>query len=88
VPVRDGTPERHAEIAARSSFGHWEGDLVMFRRAHGERNVLSLVERQTRFAFLRVQPSWHSKPIMNSLAEDLGGLPPAARRTCAASPVK
>jgi hypothetical protein len=37
--------------------------------------VLSLVERQTRFAFLRVQPSWHSKPIMNSLAEDLGGLP-------------
>lgn len=53
----------------------------MFRRAHGQRNVLSLVERQTRFAVLRVQPSRHSKPIMNSLTEDLGGLPPAARRS-------
>ena len=76
IPLENTFPERPAEIAERSSFGHWEGDLVMFRRAHGQRNVLSLVERQTRFAVLRVQPSRHSKPIMNSLAEDLGGLPP------------
>jgi len=81
IPLENTFPERPAEIAERSSFGHWEGDLVMFRRAHGQRNVLSLVERQTRFAVLRVQPSRHSKPIMNSLAEDLGGLLPAARRT-------
>jgi IS30 family transposase len=53
----------------------------MFRRAHGQRNVFSLVERQTRFAVLRVQPSRHSKPIMNGLTEDLGGLPPEARQT-------
>jgi IS30 family transposase len=72
--------ERPTEIAARSSFGHWEGDLVMFRKVHGQRNVLSLVERQSRFAVFRVQPSRHSKPIMNSLVEDLGDLPPAARR--------
>jgi IS30 family transposase len=78
---QDTFSERPDEIAERSSFGHWEGDLVMFRRAHGQRSVLSLVERQTRFAVLRVQPSRHSKPIMNSLTEDLGGLPPAARRT-------
>ncbi|WP_299539230.1 IS30 family transposase [Phenylobacterium sp.] len=81
IPPENTFSERPDEIAERSSFGHWEGDLVMFRRAHGQRSVLSLVERQTRFAVLRVQPSRHSKPIMNSLTEDLGGLPPAARRT-------
>ena len=81
IPLENTFAERPTEIAARSPFGHWEGDLVMFRRAHGQRNVLSLVERQTRFTVLRVQPSRHSKPIMNSLAEDLGELPPAARRT-------
>lgn len=81
IPLENTFAERPAEIAARSSFGHWEGDLVMFRRAHGQRNVLALVERQTRFAVFRVQPSRHSKPIMNSLAEDLGVLPPSARRT-------
>ena len=81
IPFENTFAERPTEITARSSFGHWEGDLVMFRRAHGQRNVLSLVERQTRFAVLRVQPSRHSKPIMNSLVEDLGGLPAEARRT-------
>ena len=81
IPLENTFAERPSEIAGRSSFGHWEGDLVMFRRAHGQRNVLSLVERQTRFAVLRVQPSRHSKPIMNGLAEDLGGLPPEARQT-------
>lgn len=81
IPLENTFAERPAEIAARSSFGHWEGDLVMFRRAHGQRNVFSLVERTTRFAVLRVQPSRHSKPIMANLAEDLGGLPPEARRS-------
>lgn len=81
IPLENTLAERPVEIAARSSFGHWEGDLVMFRRVHGQRNVLSLVERQTRFAVLRVQPSRHSKPIMNGVAEDLGSLPPEARRT-------
>jgi transposase, IS30 family len=81
IPLENTFAERPTEIAARSSFGHWEGDLVMFRRAHGQRNVFSLVERQTRFAVLRVEPSRHSTPIMNSLAEDLGSLPPGARRT-------
>lgn len=33
-------PER---IAERSEFGHWECDLMMFRREHGKVNVTSLV---------------------------------------------
>lgn len=81
IPLENTFAERPDEIATRSSFGHWEGDLVMFRRAHGQRNVLSIVERQTRFTVLRIQPSRHSKPIMNSLAQELSGLPADARRT-------
>jgi IS30 family transposase len=34
-----------------------------------------------RFTVLRVQPSRHSKPIMTSLAEELGRLPADARRS-------
>jgi IS30 family transposase len=81
IPPEATFAQRPAEIAARNTFGHWEGDLVMFRRAHGQRNVLSMVERQTRFTILRVQPSRHSRPIMTGLADDLAGLPASARRT-------
>jgi IS30 family transposase len=81
IPLKNTFAERPPEIAARSSFGHWKCDLVMFRKAHGQRNVMSIVERQTRYAIFRVQPSRHSKPIMASLGEDLGGLPVPARRT-------
>ena len=81
IPFENTFAERPAEIAARNSFGHWECDLVMFRKAHGQRNVMSMVERQTRFAIFRVQPSRHSQPIMAGLGEDLSGLPAPARRT-------
>jgi IS30 family transposase len=81
IPAERTWTKRPAEIGERTSFGHWECDLVMFQRAHGQRNVLALVERQTRFAVLRVQPSRHSKPIMASLTEELASVPPLGRRT-------
>ena len=37
-------------IADRDQFGHWECDLVMFRKEFGKANVTSLVERVSRFA--------------------------------------
>lgn len=40
-------PER---IAERSEIGHWECDLMMFRKEHGKINVTSLVERVSRYA--------------------------------------
>jgi IS30 family transposase len=81
IPAQHTWAKRPAEIGERTSFGHWECDLVMFQRAHGQRNVLALVERQTRFAVLRVQPSRHSKPIMTSVTEELTNVPPLGRRT-------
>jgi len=36
---------RPRETADRSSFGHSEGDLLIFRRKYGKANLTSLVER-------------------------------------------
>ena len=37
-------------INDRSEFGHWEIDLMLGRKTKGEAVVMTLVERQTRFA--------------------------------------
>ena len=81
IPLANTLAQRPIEIGERTSFGHWECDLVMFRKASGQRNVLSLVERCSRFAIFQFNPSRHSKPIMATLSQDLAGLPPEARRT-------
>lgn len=39
--------ERAAEINTRESFGHWEGDLVLFRKT--KTNLFTLRERKSRF---------------------------------------
>lgn len=39
--------ERHPSIERRAHFGHWEGDLILFR--HTKTNVLTLRERKSRF---------------------------------------
>ncbi|MGZ7259849.1 IS30 family transposase, partial [Streptococcus pyogenes] len=42
--------ERPECINDRSEFGHWEIDLVLGKKTKGEAVVLTLVERQTRYA--------------------------------------
>lgn len=42
--------ERPAEINDRSDFGHWEIDSVLGLKTAGEPSILTLVERQTRYA--------------------------------------
>ncbi|TCU13906.1 hypothetical protein EV131_12443 [Rhizobium laguerreae] len=41
---------RPDEVAERKQFGHWECDLIEFRKKFGKANVTSLVERVSRFA--------------------------------------
>lgn len=72
---------RPAEIAAREEFGHWEGDLVLFRKEHGRANLTTLVERTTRFAVLMRNNDRTSKPVMNQIIDGLGTLPRHARRS-------
>lgn len=65
-----GTPKHHGRrfleelaiahrtevIADRDQFGHWEWDLVMFRKEFEKANVTFLVERVSRFAVVLKNP--------------------------------
>lgn len=68
-------------ISDRSQFGHWECDLVMFRKEFGKVNVTSLVERVSRFAVVLKNPDRQSKPVMEGLIDSLSPLPAEARRS-------
>jgi IS30 family transposase len=72
---------RPLDVGSRAVPGHWEADLMIFRREHGKANVTSLVERQTRFAFLARNDSRHSAPIMARIAGYLAPLPADLRRS-------
>jgi IS30 family transposase len=45
---------RPEAVAQRQQFGHWECDLIQFRKKFGKANVTSLVERVSRFAVDRI----------------------------------
>jgi IS30 family transposase len=62
-------------------FGHWECDLMMFRKEHGKVNVTSLVERVSRFTVVIRDEDRQSKPIMESLIQGLAPLPADARQS-------
>jgi IS30 family transposase len=72
---------RPEAVARRQQFGHWECDLIQFRKRYGAVNVTSLVERVSRFAVFRRNEDRQSKPIMEDLIAVLGPLPHTARRS-------
>lgn len=72
---------RPEAVADRTEFGHWEADLMMFRREHGAANVATVVERTTRYTLLFRNDDRRSKPIMSRLIDQLAPLPANARRS-------
>ena len=68
-------------IGDRSQFGHWEGDLLIFRRDMGNANVTSLVERKSRYTVMIKNQSRHSRPIMDKIIEAFSSLPAFARQS-------
>lgn len=76
IPVANTIGARPQEIADRSSFGHWEGDLLIFRREYGKTKLTSLVERCSRFTFLARNPTRHSAGVMAGIDRHLRGMPP------------
>lgn len=73
--------DRPGEIATRQAFGHWECDLMIFRREHGPANVTSLVERRTRYAVLFKNNDRRSKPLMERLIDLFSPLPSPPRQS-------
>lgn len=72
---------RPEAIGERTQFGHWECDLVMFRKEFGKANVTSLVERVSRFAVVLKNPDRQSKPVMEGVIDSLARLPAYARQS-------
>jgi IS30 family transposase len=81
IPPAHTIAARPPEIAERTDFGHWEGDLIAFKLHHGKANLTSLVERRSRFTVLTLNSSRHSAGIMEGIERHLGTLPPSLRRT-------
>jgi IS30 family transposase len=71
--------QRPAEVALRTSAGHWEADLMGFSR-YGQ-NILMLHERMSRVLVGSRLPSKQAGPVAEALQAALAPLPPAARRT-------
>ena len=65
----------------RETFGHWEGDLLVFRREHGKVNVTSPLERKSRSTFLLPNEDKRSGAVAAGIADALRPLPEDARRT-------
>ncbi|HHG6295917.1 TPA: IS30 family transposase [Streptococcus suis] len=72
--------ERPECINDRSEFGHWEIDLVLGKKTKGEAVILTLVERQTRYA-LGVKLEDKQSHTINSAVRHLTSLYPIASIT-------
>src|SRR4051812_7517945 len=81
IPRERWIENRPAEVGTREMFGHWEADLLIFRKEHGEANVTSLVERKSRFTFLLPNQDKRSAAVITGIADALRPLPEDARRT-------
>jgi len=68
-------------VAERKQFGHWECDLIQFRKKFGKANVTSLLERVSRFAIFLRNNDRQSRPVMDGLVRALQALPHLARRS-------
>ena len=76
-----GIANRLKIIGMRIQFGHWECDLMLFRRKFGQANVTSLVERVSRFTVILKNPNRTTACVMGQLAKVMRTLPFKARKS-------
>jgi IS30 family transposase len=81
IPLERTIAQRPAEIGERHASGHWEADLLIFQRVHGNANLTSLVERRSRLVRLIANPDRRSRNVLGAIGEALRPLPATARQT-------
>src|SRR5512132_1874590 len=79
IPNRTPIHQRPTKAHLRSQFGHWEGDLMHFRRQRAI--LLTLQERKSRLTLARGLSGKDAGVAAKTTAEELTGLPASARRT-------
>lgn len=79
-PIECAIRNRPESVNSRSEFGHWEADLMIFRKEHASANVAT-VERKSRYTVLFRNNDRRSKPIMDQLITHLAPLPAHARQS-------
>ena len=79
IAKRRPLAERPAEAADRQTPGHWEADLMLFRR-HSQA-VLALHERHTRLLIAVRLPGKGADHIASVMTQVLSAFPPAMRRS-------
>jgi IS30 family transposase len=81
IPLPRTIAQRPAEIGQRREIGHWEADLLIFKRANGKANLTSLVERKSRLLRLVANRDRRSRDVVGAIGDALARLPATARRT-------
>lgn len=76
-----GIAYRPKIIDSRETFGHWEGDLVIYRREFGKVNITSLIERKSRYTIIAKNDDRRPIPVMERIGKELGRLPESVTKT-------
>jgi IS30 family transposase len=79
IKARQSIHTRSPAVHQRTSLGHWEADLMLFR-TYGQA-VLAIHERVSRLTILVRQPSKAAQPVLDTLTSLLSGLPAGLRQT-------
>ena len=79
IKHRTSVHERPDDADRREQPGHWEADLMLFRK-YGQA-VLVAHERLSRFTHLSRQPNKQAKPVVKALSSLLAPLPQGLRRS-------
>lgn len=77
IPNQRMIDTRPAEVETRASIGHWEGDLINGARTTG--NLVTLVERNTRFTLIGRTGSKDAKKVTRGVCGLFARMPPASR---------
>ena len=75
IPQKWSIHNRPDEVLNRHNFGHWEGDLMMFKREYGNSNLTTLVERKSRYTLLIKNQNRRSEVVIRKIRDKLTALP-------------
>ena len=81
IPQKWSIHNRPEEVTDRHNFGHWEGDLMIFKREYGNTNLTTLVERKSRYTLLIKNKNRRSEVVIGKIIDKLTALPHHSRRS-------